>query len=102
MKPPNSTGQLKGSRSRKVQPYIQKVTTSHEHNTVIFTTHDLEAAVRLADEVWVLGREAGKEGATVIEKVDLISKGIAWHPDVDSHPLFFPTVKHLYDLMHRI
>ena len=32
MKPPNSTGQLKGSRSRNDQPYIQKVTTSHETN----------------------------------------------------------------------
>lgn len=89
------------SKSRVIET-VKRVTTTHEHNTVIFTTHDLEAAVRLADEVWVLGREEGKEGATVIERVDLISRGIAWHPDVDSHPLFFPTVKHLYDLMHRI
>ena len=29
-KPPNSTGQFSGSRSRSDQPYIQKVTTSHD------------------------------------------------------------------------
>jgi ABC-type nitrate/sulfonate/bicarbonate transport system ATPase subunit len=89
------------SKSRVIDT-IKKVTTTHDHNTVIFTTHDLESAVRLADEVWVLGREEGKPGATVVERVDLISRGLAWNDNVDDHPNFFPTVKHLHDLMHRI
>lgn len=86
----------------RVQDTIRKVTTAHEHNTVIFTTHDLETAVQLADELWVLGREEGKPGGTVIERIDLAAKGLAWAPNVLDHPLYWPTVKHLYELFKKL
>lgn len=86
----------------RVQDTLRAVTTAHEHNTVIFTTHDLEAAVQLADELWVLGREQGKPGATVIERIDLAAKGLAWRPDVLNHLSYWPTVKHLYELFKTL
>ena len=82
---------------RRVYETIQKVATVHEHNTVIFTTHDLESAVRLADEIWILGREEGKPGATVVERVDLIQAGLAWDVNIDKNPAFWPMVTRLYD-----
>jgi ABC-type nitrate/sulfonate/bicarbonate transport system ATPase subunit len=81
---------------------IRTVTTAHEHNTVIFTTHDLESAVRLADEIWVLGREEGKVGATVRARIDLIQAGLAWQPDIDNHPAFWPKVQELYALFKTL
>lgn len=86
----------------RVYETIQKVTTAHEHNTVIFTTHDLESAVRLADEIWVLGREEGKPGATVIERIDLIQAGLAWDNNIDKNPAFWPMVTRLYDLFKTL
>jgi ABC-type nitrate/sulfonate/bicarbonate transport system ATPase subunit len=83
---------------RRVYETIQKVASTHEHNTVIFTTHDLESAVRLADEIWVLGREEGKPGATVIRRLDLIQRGLAWDPNISKNPAFWTTVNELYDL----
>lgn len=76
----------------KVFDTIRAVSTQDEHNTLLFTTHDLEAAVALADEIWVLGRESGKPGATIVKKIDLAAMGLAWSPDIENHPLFYPTL----------
>lgn len=80
---------------QRVFDTIRAVSSEDEHNTLIFTTHDLEAAVALADEIWVLGREEGKPGATVVKKIDLAAKGLAWSADIERHPLFYPTVLEL-------
>jgi ABC-type nitrate/sulfonate/bicarbonate transport system ATPase subunit len=82
----------------KVYETIRAVTTEHEHNTVIFTSHDLESAVRLADEIWVLGREQGKEGGTAIKRINLIERGLAWDKDINRNPAFWPMVTELYEL----
>ena len=76
---------------------IHKVSTAHEVNTVIYTTHDLEAAVALADEIWVIGKEPDKVGSTVIKRLDLAAMGLAWTPEIEKHPLFFQTVLELKD-----
>jgi len=86
----------------RVYDTILHTSTVHEHNTVIFTTHDLESAVRLADDVWVLGREEGKPGATVIKRIDLIERGLAWDPQIDKNPAFWPTVQELYALFKTL
>lgn len=86
----------------RVYETIQAVSTTHEHNTVIFSTHDLESAVRLADDIWVLGREEGKPGATIIKRLDLIERGLAWDPNINKNPTFWPTVNELYDLFKTL
>lgn len=83
---------------RRVFDTILKVSTSNELNTVIFTTHDLEAAVTLADEIWVIGAEKEKPGSTVIKRIDLAAMGLAWSPDIQRQPLYFQTVLELKDL----
>jgi ABC-type nitrate/sulfonate/bicarbonate transport system ATPase subunit len=86
----------------RVMDTVRTVTTEHELNTVIFTTHDLESAVALADDIWVLGREAGKEGATVVKRIDLCERGIAWDPDYLRNPMFWPTVLELKELFNTL
>lgn len=79
----------------RVYDTIRTVSTANELNTLIFTTHDLESAVVLADEIWILGSEEGKPGTTVVKKIDLAAMGLAWAPDIQKHPLFWPTVQEL-------
>jgi ABC-type nitrate/sulfonate/bicarbonate transport system ATPase subunit len=86
----------------RVMDTIRAVTTEHELNTVIFTTHDLESAVALADDIWVLGREAGKEGATIVKRIDLCERGIAWDPNYLHNPMFWPTVLELKELFNTL
>jgi ABC-type nitrate/sulfonate/bicarbonate transport system ATPase subunit len=68
----------------KVCQLLTDVALADEHNTTIFTTHDIEAAVMIADTIIVLGREQGKEGATIVEAVDLTTDGFAWVPVSDA------------------
>lgn len=89
------------SKSR-VYDTIREVSVTHEHNTTIFTTHDIESAVTLADEVWVIGREEGKEGATVRERIDLAAMGLAWTPNIEKHPQFWPTVQRIKELFKTL
>ena len=86
----------------RVYDTINTVTTAHELNTVIFTTHDIGAAVRLADEIWVLGREQGKPGATVVKRLDMIDRGLAWDPNINKNPVLWTTIAEIHELFHSL
>lgn len=81
---------------------IRAVSTEHEENTLIFTTHDLDAAVALADEIWVLGREADQPGATIVKRLDLAAMGLAWQPGIERHPRYFQTILELRELFKTL
>jgi ABC-type nitrate/sulfonate/bicarbonate transport system ATPase subunit len=66
-----------------VKKAFQLICSSHELNTVIFSTHDLELAVELADSVYVIGFPKKEDGSlanfgTVIKNFDLKKMGLAW------------------------
>jgi NitT/TauT family transport system ATP-binding protein len=72
---------------------IRSLSTADELNTIIVVTHDIDSALRIADTLWLLGRDpdaAGKPagGARIIEKYDLIARGLAWHEQIDGTPEF--------------
>jgi ABC-type nitrate/sulfonate/bicarbonate transport system ATPase subunit len=81
---------------------LREVSLADELNTTIFTTHDLETAVAVADTLWMIGREPGKPGATVRAVVDLIEPGLAWDPDPERHPAFWPTVRQVRELFKTL
>jgi len=87
---------------RKIMDLILQVSTMHEDNTIIITTHDIDTAVAISDTIWLLGREkdaSGNQlpGAIVVKELDLIERDLAWTPDVEHHPNFAPTVRELKD-----
>jgi len=86
----------------RVYDTITAVTTEHELNTVIFTTHDIGSAVRLADEIWILGREEGNPGATVIKRLSMIERGLAWDPKINENPAFWPTVNEIREIFRTL
>lgn len=92
----------------KMMDLILKVSMLHEQNTIILTTHDVEAAVSIADTIWVLGfakdpkTDAWIMGATVLKQMDLIELGLAWDPNVRHHPNFRRTCEELYDMFEKI
>ena len=67
-----------------VKKAFQLINDSHDLNTIIFSTHDIELAVELADSIYVLGYPPGKEGnlhpvGTILKHFDLKQMGLAWH-----------------------
>ncbi len=69
------------------------VSTTHELNTIIVVTHDIESAIRIADTLWLLGRHRDASGrptggAAIQQAYDLADMGLAWNPDIESRPEF--------------
>lgn len=91
----------------KMMDQILKVSTVHEHNTLILTTHDIEAAVSISDTIWVIGRQRDAKGemipgATLVKVIDLIDIGLAWNRDVRKHPMFRKVCDDIYNMFETL
>jgi ABC-type nitrate/sulfonate/bicarbonate transport system ATPase subunit len=58
---------------------------NHELNTIIFSTHDIELAVELADSIYVLGFPVENnvlgDAGTILKHYDLKQLGLAWQKE---------------------
>lgn len=66
-----------------VKEAFQLVNNSHELNTLIFSTHDIELAVELADSIYIVGYPRLENGepatyATLLKHYDLKGMNLAW------------------------
>jgi NitT/TauT family transport system ATP-binding protein len=94
-------------QQENVQKLILEVSQTHEHNTIIVVTHDVSAAVAVADTIWLMGRDrdaAGNviPGARIIETIDLIECGLAWQPDIRSRPGYIELVNRIKERFHTL
>jgi ABC-type nitrate/sulfonate/bicarbonate transport system ATPase subunit len=72
---------------------IARTANEHTLNTFIIVTHDVTSALAVSDTVYLLGRERDAKGepvpgARVMKSYDLISEGLAYHPDIEDIPRF--------------
>ncbi|MCX6183387.1 MAG: ATP-binding cassette domain-containing protein [Bacteroidetes bacterium] len=65
-----------------VKKSFRLITTQHDLNTVIFSTHDIELAVELADSIYVIGYPTLNgniaDYGTIVKHIDLKKMGLAW------------------------
>jgi len=65
-----------------VKAAFNLITSSHEFNTIIYSTHDIDLAVELADSIYVIGYPTieGKllDYGTIVHHVDMKERGLAW------------------------
>jgi ABC-type nitrate/sulfonate/bicarbonate transport system ATPase subunit len=67
-----------------VKKSFQLINESHEFNTIMFSTHDIELAVELADSIYVIGYPKNPDGkglkpvGTIIHHFDLKALGLSW------------------------
>ena len=83
----------------KVMNILVKVGNSDEYKTLIIVSHDLANTIAIADHVYIMAREKGKEGATITREINLIERGLAWTSDVKEHPEFITTLKEIKSLL---
>lgn len=67
-----------------VKKAFQLINESHELNTTIFSTHDIELAAELADSIYVIGYPKDNNNnlvpvGTVLKHFDLKQRGLAWN-----------------------
>ena len=65
-----------------VKNAFKLITKSHEYNTIIYSTHDIELAVELADSIYVIGypEVEGKKMTygSIVKHFDMKEIGLAW------------------------
>ena len=67
---------------------LVQVANMDELTTLIIVTHDVWAALVACDTILLLGREAGKPGARVLDSYDLVARNLAWREHVEREPAF--------------
>jgi ABC-type multidrug transport system ATPase subunit len=73
-----------------VRDSFRKITTSNEINTIIFSTHDIDLAVELADQIYIIGYEQNTSGqfipgGTLVGYYDLKKLNLAWQDFNSGH-----------------
>lgn len=87
---------------------IIEVADADELNTVVVVTHDIAAAVAVADQVWLLGCDRDEDGTTIpgarVQRTfELISRGLAWiDGDVRRQPGFHELVDEINDSFRQL
>lgn len=81
-----------------VRESFNYISSSNELNTIIFSTHDIELAIELADSIYILGHQKTNEGhttsyGTITKHFDLKKLGISWKEE---------STKDHYNLFHEI
>ncbi|TCC93513.1 ABC transporter ATP-binding protein [Pedobacter frigiditerrae] len=85
---------------QEVKKSFELLSSTSDFNTVIFSTHDIELAIELAQTIYVIGYPTinGKKEAygTIVAKFDLRELGIAWELYGEKH------IKLSKDIIHQM
>ena len=81
---------------------ITEVARMDERNTIILVTHDIREAVKVADTLWLMGRDRAPSGeplpgSRIVETYNLIDRDLAWRPGIERTPPFEAFVRELCD-----
>ena len=87
--------------------FISEMSCIEEETTFVLVTHDIGAAMRVCDSLWLLGRErdaAGNPipGANIRHVVNLIECDLAWKKGIENTPEFFEKVKEVKQLFGQL
>ena len=70
----------------KVKASFERICSDNEHNTIIFSTHDIKLAAEMADSIYILGfSEGNTDYSTIVKHYDLKAMGLAWTPYGEGH-----------------
>ena len=81
---------------------ITEVANMDGLNTIIVVTHDIRAAIKVADTLWLMGRDRDKDnkiipGAYIKYEYDLKARGLAYHPELSATQKFTDFAKEIKD-----
>lgn len=75
---------------------INDIASQDELLTILIITHDLEAALEVADTVMLMGRDrvdgAHVPGSRIQKTINLAERGLAWRTDISETPEFRKTL----------
>ena len=83
----------------KVVELLLQVSLSDDLKTLIVVSHDIATAVAISDTVFILGKERGMEGSTIVREIDLMERGLAWQQDARASAVFLETVREIKECL---
>lgn len=91
----------------RVIEMVTEIAASDEKKTFIIVTHDIAAALEVADTVWVLGRDRDVNdqpipGARIQKSYNLIDLGLAWRKGVTNDPEFIRVMKEIREIYPKL
>lgn len=81
---------------------IRNVASVNEQSTVIVVTHGIDDAVKVADTIWMMGRESGREGAFIKHNISLIDRGFSMDCCLQKSPQFYSIVEEITEKFHQL
>jgi ABC-type multidrug transport system ATPase subunit len=85
-----------------VKKAFHLINNSNDLNTILFSTHDIELAVELADSIYIIGyadrtNDGASKGGSILKHFDLKQMGLAWCEKFNSDHI--DCVREIKDLM---
>jgi len=79
---------------------ISEAANLAERNTFILVTHDVTAAVSIADHIWLLGRDRDDSGeiipgAKIVGTIDLLERGLCYEKGIITSPRAVDTIREI-------
>lgn len=87
--------------------FIREMAQTDELKTYIVVTHDIDSAVTVCDNLWLLGRDRDASGnpipgAKIQHVIDLAARGLAWRENIREIPGFQATVNEVRQLFKTL
>ena len=91
----------------RVGNFIREIAETDELKTIVLVTHDIEAALAVADTIWLIGRDrdaAGNPvpGARIQKTFDLAERGLAWQKNIENLPEYLQLLGEIRQAFHRL
>jgi polar amino acid transport system ATP-binding protein/sulfate transport system ATP-binding protein len=92
---------------QRVIEFIREMAQSDELKTFILVTHDIGAALQVADTIWLLGRDHDAQGriipgARVQATYNLVDCGLAWRDGASTTTEFLELLKEIREVFPRL
>jgi polar amino acid transport system ATP-binding protein/sulfate transport system ATP-binding protein len=86
---------------------ITDIAATDELKTFIIVTHDVAAAIEVADTIWILGRDRAADGsiipgARIQETYNLVERGLAWREGVTNTPEYLDLYREIREIFPRL
>ena len=82
----------------EVKKSFEMLSDESDHNTVLFSTHDIKLAIEIAQVIYIIGHPTvngeKKDYGTIIAKHDLRELGLAWKDYNDDHRKLYKEIVH--------
>lgn len=91
----------------QVIEFIREMACTDELKTFIIVTHDISAALQVADTLWLLGRDRDAQGnvlpgARVKAEYNLAERGLAWQQNITTMPEYLQLRQEIREIFPRL